>query len=170
MHCTCQPNLSLYFKDMVRMRGVGVLQDQYSICTHPVLLTQHECCIWHITAIFTCCLLEKSGSLWLLSETALPLALPIMKLIPHTSYETSFTWCSHTEVTNWVFSFLLGILTCLQRRMTLLCGLSTVRKGGCFRCIHIAEGILIAEPSLLSKNCRRMTEDFNLYIEWARRI
>jgi hypothetical protein len=49
--------------------------------------------------------------------------------------------------------------------MTLLCGLSTVRRGGCFRCIHVAEGILFAEPSLLPKNCHRMREDFSLFIE-----
>jgi hypothetical protein len=51
-------------------------------------------------------------------------------------------------------------------RMTLLCGgLSTIRKGGHMGCIHVSAGILIAESSLLSRNCHRMTEDSNHFIE-----
>jgi hypothetical protein len=40
VQCICEPNLSLYFKNIMRMSGMGILQDQYSICTHPILLTR----------------------------------------------------------------------------------------------------------------------------------
>jgi hypothetical protein len=44
-------------------------------------------------------------------------------------------------------------------------GLPTIRNVGRIGCVHTTAGILIAEPSLLPRNCHRMIENSNNFIE-----